>query len=145
MFESLRMPLCVKKHKYTTIHTLGRVCIPANSTIISLAFGLQIAQIHIAMQTYACLHTVLSRQTICVCDNILHLFFDLDLYHSFVVTNMVQYFGLNVCRSQSRYSFLSLKKSSSIIFNILEQLQLVSCLCVCVCMCVCVRKGVCMC
>ena len=56
-FQSLRMPLCVQTHKYTFIHTLGRVCIPANSMIVSLAFGSQIAQIHISMQT--CLQTCL--------------------------------------------------------------------------------------
>ena len=42
-FQSLRMPLCVWTHKYTFIHTLGRVCTPANSTIVFLAFGSQIA------------------------------------------------------------------------------------------------------
>jgi len=108
-FQSLRMPLCVWTHKYTFIHTLGRVYIKANSTIVSLAFGSQIAQIHISMQTHACLHTVLSRQIIFVCDNILHLSLDLDLHYSFGVTNMVQYFVLNVCCYRSRCSFLSLK------------------------------------
>jgi len=108
-FQSLRMSLCVQTHKYTFIHTLGRVCIPANSTIVSLAFDSQIAQIHISMQTHACLHTVLSRQIIFVCDNILHLVIDLDLHYSFFVTNMVQHFVLNVCGYRSRCSFLSLK------------------------------------
>ena len=119
-FQSLRMPLCVQTHKYTFIHTLGRVCIPANYTIVSLAFGSQIAQIHISMQTHDCLHTVLTRQIILVCDNILHLFIDHDLHYSFFVTNMVQYFVWNVCCYRSRCSFLSLKYSSSNIFKISE-------------------------
>ena len=64
-FQSLRMPLCVQTHKYTFIHTLGRVYIKANSTIVSLSFGSHIAQIHISMQTcmQTCLFTHSPEQT----------------------------------------------------------------------------------
>jgi hypothetical protein len=134
-FQALCMPLCVQKNQCTTIHTLERVCIPANSTIVFLAFGLQIAPIQISMQTYACSRTFLSRHTIRVRDNILHLFLDLYLY-PFVVTNMVQYFIWMYVALNADIPFFLWKRGPQSYMIIWKNCNLsVVCVCVYVCMC----------